>query len=130
MAKLSADNVVLMVRLRKAEERCKFVEKEAAELREAVDSQSGQWFEDIRATVQQRVEEGMQEARELKARHDQAAKEHEHEVGKLVEAKQKLGAHLSSVLTSCEQLEQELQQSLYVTSDVMKCTLFHACVFC
>jgi chromosome segregation ATPase len=111
MAKLSADNVVLMLRLRKTEERCKILESEAAELRAAVDSQSGAWFEDIRATVQQRLEEGMQEARQLQARLDESVKEHERKAERLEEANQKLGAHLTAVLSSCEQLEQDLQQS-------------------
>jgi hypothetical protein len=38
-------------------------------------------------------------------------KEHEPEVAGLEAAKQKLGAHLMFVLSACEQLEQELQQS-------------------
>jgi hypothetical protein len=41
------------------------LERESAELRAAVDSQSGQWFDDIWATVLKKLEEGMLEAGQL-----------------------------------------------------------------
>lgn len=62
VAKLSADNVVLLVKLRKAETRSSKIAEEVAVLRAAVDSQSGAWFEDIHATVERVTREGMQRA--------------------------------------------------------------------
>ena len=69
VAKLSADNVVLLVKLRKAEARACSLAEEVSVLRAAVDSQSGTWFEDIHATVQRVTREGMQRADTLQARH-------------------------------------------------------------
>lgn len=62
VAKLSADNVVLLVKLRKAEARSSNLAEEVAVLRAAVESQSGTWFDDIHATVERATREGMQRA--------------------------------------------------------------------
>lgn len=111
VAKLSADNVVLMVRLRKAEERAGTLDKEVTELRAAVASQSGGWFEDIRAEVQQRIEGSMQHAKELQQQIEDDKSTHAKQLAAVREEKEELGAHLSSALQSCQQLETELQQS-------------------
>ena len=124
MAKLSADNVVLMVRLQKTEARCKTLDGECAELRAAVETQSGPWFDDIRAVVQRRMQEGMQEARALQAELERAKEGHAGELARVTEAKAQLGAHLSSTLASCQQLEAELQQSQCGPGRVRACVSF------
>lgn len=111
MAKLSADNVVLMVKLQKAEARCKALGGECAELRAAVETRSGPWFDEVRAVVQHRIQEGMEEARALQAQLGEAKQQHATDLARVTEAKEQLSAHLSSTLASCQQLEDELQQS-------------------
>jgi chromosome segregation ATPase len=127
MAKLSADNVVLMVKLRKAEERVRSLSNECIELRAAVDTQSGSWFEDIQQTVQTRIEDSMKAAHELEAKMVQDRCEHDKVVQRLADDKDQLSAHLSSTLTSCQQLESELQQSKYAphARQGPRCSLLH-----
>lgn len=111
LAKLSADNVVLMVKLRKAEGRCGSLEKECAELREAVQSQSGAWFDDVRDLVQQRLEESTATTQQLQRQRDQEREAHALRLKDAQDAKDQLAAHLSSTLSSCQQLEGDLQES-------------------
>jgi hypothetical protein len=136
VAKLSADNVVLIIKLRKAEERCASLGSERDELRAAVDTQSGPWFDDIQRAVQQRMEEGMQKAKELEAQLEQQQEGRARQLQGVREEKDQLAAHLSSTLTSCQRLEYELQQSQYDTSirtgmqfriDFFACTYAAAC---
>lgn len=68
VAKLSADNVVLMVKLKKAEARRDSLATEAAELRAAVDTQSGAWFEEVHAAVEAAQRESMKRADSLQVR--------------------------------------------------------------
>lgn len=68
VAKLSADNVVLMVKLNKAEARRDSLSAEAAELRAAVDTQSGAWFDEVHAAVETSQRESMRRADGLQAR--------------------------------------------------------------
>lgn len=68
VAKLSADNVVLMVKLKKAEARRDALAAEAGELRAAVDTQSGPWFEEVHAAVEASQRESMKRADSLQVR--------------------------------------------------------------
>jgi chromosome segregation ATPase len=109
-----------MIKLRKAEEQSSTLQRECTDLRAAVDSQSGAWFEDIRTTVQHRIEESMQKARELEKQLKQTEEQHAARVQTVQDEKEQLAAHLSSTLTSCQQLEADFQQSQCV-ANMMTC---------
>lgn len=76
VAKLSADNVVLMVKLNKAESRRDALAAESADLRAAVDTQSGPWFEEVHAAVEAAQRESMKRADSLQVRAGQHAGAH------------------------------------------------------
>jgi hypothetical protein len=68
VAKLSADNIVLLVKLRKADARAAGLAEEVSTLRAAVESQSGAWFADVHAAVERATRDGMLRADALQVR--------------------------------------------------------------
>lgn len=100
-----------MVKLRKSEERTRTLSSEVSELRAAVDTKSGPWFDDVRETVRAKITEGMAAAEEFRTELKNQAGAHQEQMKRLGEEKEQLAAHLSSTLSSCQQLESDLQQS-------------------
>eukprot|EP00892_Ulva_mutabilis_P009014 jgi/Ulvmu1/6485/UM003_0116.1 len=111
VAKLSADNVVLMVKLNKAEARRDALSAEAAELRAAVDSQSGPWFHEVHAAVEASQRESMRHADSLQARLKAQEAQAERERAEARDERDKLSQHLATALGSVKELEASLQTS-------------------
>ncbi|GLC36974.1 hypothetical protein PLESTB_000172500 [Pleodorina starrii] len=108
VAKLTADNLVFLMQLKKAEADLAAANQERAQLRLAAEQQRGPWFDQVRAGVEERVRQAMQHSQELEVRMERREAEH----GARMEAMQAQQSKLEEQLNAARQHAQELQERL------------------
>ncbi|EFJ48943.1 hypothetical protein VOLCADRAFT_117392 [Volvox carteri f. nagariensis] len=108
VAKLTADNLVFLMQLKKAEADLAAANQERAQLRVAAEQQRGPWFDQVRAGVEEKVRQSLQRAEELEARLERRAAEHAAQM----EAMREQHAKLEEQLGAARQHVQELQSGL------------------
>jgi regulator of replication initiation timing len=116
VAKLSADNVVLMVKLGRAEKRLALLSHECQELQAAVQDQSGGWFDDVKNVVEQRVSTSLQRADQLEAQLQTMTEQNSEERQALQIKHDDLTERLATSMRTCSQLEGEVADARCVLS--------------
>ncbi|KAG2428998.1 hypothetical protein HXX76_011242 [Chlamydomonas incerta] len=108
VAKLTADNLMFLMQLKKAEADLATANQERSQLRLAAEHQRGPWFDQVRAGVEERVKHAMQRSVELEARLERQAAEHAQQLAELEQRRQDLAAELAAVRGQADDLQHRL----------------------
>ena len=77
----------------------------------AVERQTGPWFDEVKQGVEERVKGAMQLADSLQSALEQQQAQHSVTLGAFELEKSQLSGHLATTLSTCQQLDQALQQT-------------------
>ncbi|GIL51226.1 hypothetical protein Vafri_7292 [Volvox africanus] len=111
VAKLTADNLVFLMQLKKAEADLAAANQDRAKLRLAAEQQRGPWFDQVRAGVEERVRQALQHSQELEARFERREVEHTAEQEALREQLTKLEEELHAAQNHAHLLQQRLEST-------------------
>ncbi|GLI62014.1 hypothetical protein VaNZ11_004589 [Volvox africanus] len=111
VAKLTADNLVFLMQLKKAEADLAAANQDRAKLRLAAEQQRGPWFDQVRAGVEERVRQALQHSQELEARFERREAEHTAHQEALREQLTKLEEELHAAQNHAQVLQQRLEST-------------------
>ncbi|KAG2449899.1 hypothetical protein HYH02_000005 [Chlamydomonas schloesseri] len=111
VAKLTADNLMFLMQLKKAEADLATANQERAQLRLAAEQQRGPWFDQVRVGVEERVKQAMQRSVELEAKMERQAAEHAQQLAELEQRRQDLAAELVAVRGQADDLQHRLSSA-------------------
>ncbi|GFR52416.1 hypothetical protein Agub_g14988 [Astrephomene gubernaculifera] len=112
VAKLTADNLVFLMQLKKAEADLAAANQERVQLRLAAEQQRGPWFDQVRAGVEERVRQALQRSQELEARLEKRESEHSHQLEALGTHRAQLEEELAAARRHAEELQRRLDAAL------------------
>mmetsp|Transcript_13704 Transcript_13704/g.36706 ORF Transcript_13704/g.36706 Transcript_13704/m.36706 type:complete len:869 (-) Transcript_13704:372-2978(-) len=108
VAKLTADNLVFLMNLKKAEAELAAANQEKLQLRQAAEKQRGPWFDEVRASVEERVRQAMTRAEALELELESTRQHHHCELQDILGQK----ADLEEFLAQMRQHEADLEAGL------------------
>ncbi|KXZ51070.1 hypothetical protein GPECTOR_14g55 [Gonium pectorale] len=112
VAKLTADNLVFLMQLKKAEADLAAANQERSQLRLAAERQRGPWFDQVRAGVEERVRQALQRSEELEAQLQRREVEHARQLQDMETVRQQLEEELAAVRVSAEDLQLQLSSAV------------------
>eukprot|EP00775_Hariotina_reticulata_P005126 gene5126-5366_t len=117
IARLTADNLVFMAKLRAAESTAAAATAEKDELLMALEEHKGPWLDEIHQGVEQRVKEALARAEHLERQQEQTAKQNAEQLAALQQQQSDLEAALQQERESLAALQQELSQAQTAAAD-------------
>jgi chromosome segregation ATPase len=111
VAKLTADNLMFLMSLKKTQGDLQECEQERDQLRLEVEQQRGPWFDQVRAGVEERVKKAMQRADHLEAELESTLARHKVENEALIAQRSDLEEYLGALKSSHEAIEMRLAEA-------------------
>eukprot|EP00798_Chlamydomonas_sp_ICE-L_P018915 gene18915-25475_t len=109
VARLTADNLMFLLNLKKAEADLAAANQERSQLRLAAEEQRGPWFDQVRAGVEERVKLAMRKADALEEELSQSRAQHKSELGRLHADQEELQELLAGMTEKKDALEEEVK---------------------
>jgi len=115
VAKLTADNLMLVMKLAKAEKEAAQLTQERDMLKDGLEKQEGPWFDKVKLGVEQQVKYAMSRADELEAELEQERRRHAEQLAQESATCHDLRAKLSASVERGDALQRAVEQGQHDT---------------